>query len=126
MRFVNNYNYDLLLANPIANIGATDMSSTITGKALLLRDGLNFSVFLKWSGTPTGAFKLQCSNDNCGTEAEPTDWEDVTGSSYLVSGAAGQLVFNYDTAPFRWLRVVYTATSGSGTLTKATFNLKGN
>lgn len=126
MRALLNNTVNLLAAAPNDIFQETDMTSTITSRTIDLQAGLHFSVFLKWSGTPTGTFKLQASNDLAGTNPDAVvDWEDVTGSSYSVAGAAGQLVFNYDTAPFRWIRIVYTAASGSGTLTKALITLRG-
>lgn len=100
----------------------TDMSTTINGPAMGLEQSLHFSFMVKWTGTPTGTFKLQASND---IDATVTDWEDIPGSSVAVAGAAGQQVWNYTNAPFRFVRLVYTATSGSGTLSKALFSAKG-
>ena len=100
----------------------TDMSVTINGPAMCLEGSLHFSFQIKWTGTPTGTLKLQMSND---IDATVTDWEDIPGSSVAIAGAAGQQVYNYSNAPFRWVRVVYTATSGSGTLSKALFSAKG-
>ena len=111
-------NNNLIFENKFSSVNLT---SSINSAQISVIGWTNFSLMLKWTGTPTGTFKLQASNDFQTVE----DWEDVTGSSYAVAGAAGQLVFNYDTAPFRWIRIVYTATSGSGTLTKAMLNQKG-
>lgn len=100
----------------------TDMSTTINGPAMPLEQSLHFSFQVKWTGTPTGTLKLQASND---IDATVTDWEDIPGSSVAIAGAAGQQVYNYTNAPFRWVRLVYTASSGSGTLSKALFSAKG-
>lgn len=111
-------NNNLIFENKFASV---DMATSFNSAQISIIGWAHFSLMLKWTGTPTGTFKLQASNDFQNVD----DWEDVTGSSFAVAGAAGQLVFNYDTAPFRWIRVVYTATSGSGTLTKANLNQKG-
>lgn len=115
---MRHYKAALVSSNRIA----TDMSVTINGPALILEQSQDFSIQAKWTGTPTGSFKLQCSND---VEATVTDWEDIPGSTLAVAGAAGTQVWNYTGAPFRWVRIVYTATSGSGTLTKCLFSAKG-
>lgn len=101
---------------------ATAMASTINGPAININLYQDFSFFAKWSSTPTGTFKLQSSNDLGDTV---TDWEDIPGSSVAVAGAAGQQMWNYTRSQFRWVRLVYTATSGSGTLSKCIFNAKG-
>lgn len=101
---------------------STAMASTINGPDINVNLYQDFSLFVKWSGTPTGTLKLQCSND---VGDSVTDWEDVPGSSVSVAGAAGQQVWNYTRAPFRWVRLVWTASSGSGTFTKVIFNSKG-
>lgn len=115
---MRHYKAALVSSNRIA----TDMSVTINGPALILEQSQDFSIQVKWTGTPTGTLKLQCSND---VESTVTDWEDIPGSSVAIAGAAGQQVYNYVRAPFRWVRLVWTASSGSGTFTKAIFNSKG-
>lgn len=102
-------------------LASASLASNNTSAAINVSDWTHFSLMLVWTGTPTGSFKLQCSNDM----QAPTNWEDVTGSSFAVAGAAGQLVFNYDTAPFKWVRLVYTSTSGTGTITVAQYHAKG-
>ena len=98
-----------------------NLSGSFNSEQISVANFFHFSLMLKWTGTPTGVFKLQGSNDDSTVE----DWEDITGSNFSTLGAAGQVVFNYDTAPFRWLRVVYTFTSGTGTLIKANLTQKG-
>ena len=111
-------NIDLVTEKQIS----TAMASSINGPDINVNLYQDFSVMIKWTGTPTGTFKLQCSND---VGDSVTDWEDVPGSSLAVAGAAGQQVYNYTRAPFRWVRLVWTASSGSGTFTKCIFNAKG-
>lgn len=101
---------------------ATAMASTINGPDINVNLYQDFSFHAKWTGTPTGSFKLQGSND---VGDSVTDWEDIPGSTLAVAGAAGTQMWNYTRSPFRWVRIVYTATSGSGTLSKMIFNAKG-
>ncbi len=115
---MRHYKIALVASNKIL----TDMSTTINGPAMNLDQTLHFSFHAKWTGTPTGSFKLQGSND---VESTVTDWEDIPGSTLAVAGAAGTQMWNYADAPFRWVRIVYTATSGTGTLSKCLFSAKG-
>lgn len=83
-------------------------------------------------GTINGSFKLQASNDLGDTSAvseanvqeEIVNWTDIAGSSVEIN-AAGDIMYNVEDTAFRWVRVVWTVTSGTGSLTSARFNLKG-
>lgn len=84
----------------------------------------------KWTGTPTGTFKLQCAvtkgENSANTPAVmPTDWQDIADSSYATGGAAGTYTWNVRDAFYNWIRVVYTNASGTGTLESVIFNAKG-
>ena len=116
------------------NLGfsGTDLSTNQTSYDLFLSNIFNYSIQLVFTGSPVGTFKLQCSNDQ-GNPVTPTQteqnsgvvhWTDVASSSTSVSGA-GNILFDVQNTGYRWVRVVYTASSGSGTLTVARFNLKG-
>lgn len=99
--------------------------------AILLATAEMYAVQLVFTGTPNGAFKLQASND-FGDPANPvesarasgvTNWTDLSGTSTNVS-AAGSLMFTVDKAPYRWVRVVFTHSSSTGSLTSIRFNSK--
>lgn len=67
--------------------------------------------------SPVGVLKLQASID---TGSSPTNWAD-TGLSFSIS-ADGTVIFNVaQDHNYKWVRTVYTRTSGSGTL-NTTFN----
>lgn len=67
--------------------------------------------------SPVGTLKLQASID---AALVPTNWAD-TGLSNAIS-ADGTVIFNVSQDHnYRWIRTVYTYTSGSGTL-NTTFN----
>jgi diaminopimelate epimerase len=93
-------------------ISAANAASTVTSAPLDLGDQKNLSIHVKFSSaTLVGTLKLQASNDN-------TDWVDITGSSQSV--AAGEShIWNIVDATYRNLRVVWTNSAGTGTLTAA-------
>lgn len=72
-----------------------------------------------YTGAPVGTLKVQVSNDNVvvGLGADPAsnvvNWTDYTGSSVAIS-AAGNTLYNMTFAGYRWARIVYTKTSGTG------------
>ncbi len=98
-----------------------------------------FAIQIVFTGTPNGTFKLQASCDPVPNAREtvgangvvtfsPTNWTDVTNSSFTVV-SSGSVFWNYDeTVNWTYVRVVYTdASSGSSTavITSSRFNGKG-
>lgn len=67
-----------------------------------------FSIHLVYTGAPVGSLKLQASNDGA-------TWEDVASSTVAVSAASSTL-YNLADQYYRLVRVVYTRTSGTGTI----------
>jgi hypothetical protein len=118
------------IANDLAvDAGSMTGTATINSDPIWLGFAAGVAIQAVWTGTPNGSFKLQCSIDS--QEPTPgnstptiTNWEDVADSSTTVTGAAGSYTWNVSDAYFRWIRVVYTNTSSTGTLT-VRFNTKG-
>jgi hypothetical protein len=52
------------------------------------------------------------------------NWTDITDSPQGIA-AAGNHVWQFENAGFNWVRVVYTAVSGTGSLDSARANVKG-
>src|ERR1019366_5264558 len=85
-----------------------------------------YSIEAVWTGTPVGSFNLEVSNDDVPVAPTPTNpgsnpsalvvnWVTYTGSSTTVSGA-GNFLWNCLEAGYRWVRVSYTASSSTGTV----------
>lgn len=90
-----------------------DMSGSLNSTPFLLDQNYGYSIQLTWTGTSVGTFTLQLSND-VGTDqfgAGVTNWTTLANSSNAVS-AAGTLAYNVNLAFYKWVRVVYTRTSG--------------
>jgi len=99
-------------------VSAGNLASNITSAAQQLNQMLMCSIQAVWSGSsPSGTLKLQISNDD-------SNWTDYSGSSQSVSGNTGSIMWNMSATPFPWIRVVYTAVSGTGSL-NVTVNGKG-
>lgn len=111
-------NIDLIKAVPV------DMSTSFDIEALWLADVVNYSIQLVFSGSPIGVWKLQASNDETrlidGVQhsPNPVNWTDIVGSSQPIS-ASGTHIWNVANEGYLWVRVVYTATSGTGSLDSA-------
>lgn len=109
-------------------VTAGAMASTITSTAQQLANVITFSIQAVFTGSPVGTFKLQCSTDTATdgtpTLVQPTNWDDIPNSSYAIT-AAGSNTWNYSgNTGFSWVRLVYTASSGSGVL-NVKINTKG-
>lgn len=111
-------------------VNAGDASANITSNAISLESIYGFAMQAVFTGTPTGTLKLQAS---CDPGSNPinasaigsgiTNWTDVANSSTAIS-AAGTVLYNIDAAYYKWVRIVYTASSGTSTL-NVRFNGKG-
>lgn len=110
---------------------STVMNATINSQAMQLLQMVTYSIQIFFTGTPTGSFKLQASDDTCPNPVPdivwPQNWTDVKDSTFNVA-AAGNVMWTVEFPGYNWVRVVYTDTS-SGTstaiITSATFNAKG-
>lgn len=67
-----------------------------------------------WTGTPTGSFIIEATVD--GVTWSSLDPRDADGNPPVAAGAAGNLVINLNQLPFKKIRFMYLAVSGSGTL----------
>jgi hypothetical protein len=86
-----------------------DMSSDITGPStnILHLDRVGFQ--LLWTGSPTGTFSVQVSNDE-------VTWADLTLSAAIAAAGSGDNAFIDAETGAAFIRVKYSASSGTGTL----------
>lgn len=93
-------------------IDAGDMSGNLTGSETNVTQLDNIGYIAEWSGTsPVGVLSVE-------VQSGPSGWAALDfGSPLAVSGNTGSLIINVNQLPFEKIRVVYTATSGTGSLT---------
>jgi hypothetical protein len=110
-----------------------DLSVSFNLKPIWLGHVALASIQLVFSGSsPTGTFKLQASCDpgqpNAQSEAQQysgvSNWTDISSSSQAVT-TSGNVIWNIADPGYQWVRVAWTATSGTGTVTKARSVTKG-
>lgn len=99
-----------LLPIPIVTNG--DMSGNITSSSTNIQflDFWSFEIIV--AGTPTGVFDIQISHDN-------SNWVSIPLSTAPVSTAGSPspiIIENTQVVPAPYIRLVYTSTSGTGTL----------
>jgi hypothetical protein len=117
---------------PYIIVDAASMGANVTSIGVNTNIGKNITIQAVWSGAPVGDFKVQISNDiveeNTLRGADPAsnviNWSDYTGSIQAAGGSSGNWMWLDKNIGYHWIRLVYTRTSGTGTLT-ATFNGKG-
>lgn len=103
------------------------MNTTITSQAILLDQMFGYSPQVTWTGSPVGNLSLQYSDDygpgiqNDGKNV--VNWTTDTTSTQPVAGI-NSFVWNTQYAMYRWVRVIYVPTSGSGNAT-GRINCKG-
>lgn len=90
-------------------ISGGDMSADITGPAQDLSYIIGYSVQAVWSGSPVGNIIVQCSNDGI-------TWKDITSTTTATGGGAGSVILNIVDAMYKKSRVIFSRTSGTGTL----------
>jgi hypothetical protein len=120
------------IGNGRLTLSSTSMAGSITSEPLWLGHIANYNLQMVFTGAPVGSFKLQISNDE-GCIVGPTEqtrdfkvtnWTDMANSATAIS-AAGNFSYEVQNAGHLWVRLVYTPTSGTGTITSARFNVKG-
>jgi hypothetical protein len=95
------------------------MGADVTSDQLALDSFSNFAIYAKYTGAPNGEIKLEASIDNTST---PTNWVQVSGSAVTITGA-DEVLWNMTNASYKWIRVKYVRTSGTGTL-NVNYNVK--
>lgn len=119
--------YNLL--NPVHVIVAKSMATSITSPAQETKLQDNLGVQFNWTGVPVGTFGVQVSmdyhQDQEGNITNQGNWTTLPLSPALTAVGTGGTAYadlNQLSAPY--IRVFYTAVSGTGTL-DAFINGKG-
>lgn len=115
---------------PVRLLTAGNMAGTINSNGEDVNQIFMFSIQAIFTGVPVGSLKLQISNDDVPMGLQGQDpainvvnWSDYTGSQVAVA-AAGNWMWIVSDGGYKWVRLVYTATSGTGSL-NVEYNGKG-
>lgn len=108
------------------------LAANYTSPPLITQQDFGVYIQAVWTGTPVGTFKLQTSNSyqpggavpGGGPAAAAGSWDDYPSSSQDSTGVTS-CSWNVADIFFPWVRVVFTSTSGTGTLTKLLCFTKG-
>lgn len=106
-------------------LNAVSLGATVTSGATSVKGVDKASILVEWSAgtSPVGTITVEARNGDGDGQTAPTWYELDMGSAISVSGSSGnhQLVFNE--LPFTDLRIKYTRSSGTATMT-ATITMK--
>jgi len=94
-----------------------DMSGNITSDEIDLSKVDGYAIQADYTGSPTGDIKIQCSVNG-------STWADYPSSEVAIPTATSPILWEITTAFYDKVRVIYTASSGSGTL-NVQINVKG-
>lgn len=109
---------DQAIVRPLPGSGtASNLASSTTFGPIPVR-GRQLSIIAAWTGTPTGTFDLQCSVDGATWASVPGASAEFTSNSQSQpAGSAGSAIWTWFGVPGGSVRLSYTATGGTGTLT---------
>lgn len=97
--------YNVYAYEPVQDI---DLSDDFTSEPIPTSRLFNYSVEFAWSGAAlVGEIALEISNDK-------THWQEYQDSPTPVTGANGQHILEVNEITTGWVRLVYRATSGTG------------
>lgn len=101
---------------------ATSIGSSQTSSEIEVGQSDYGSIFLSWTGTsPVGVLEVQAKNGEKGTY-RALDF----GSAINITGNSGSHDILLNEMPFTHLKLVYTRTSGTGSITaNVTFKSRG-
>ena len=104
----------------------TNGASGFNSNAYPLNQIFGFAIQAVITGTLNGSLSLQIScdpNTSAGSDDIPTNWTTYAGSPQTVTGV-GTAAWSVSDPWFTWVRLVWTFSSGSGTISEI-INSKG-
>ncbi len=100
----------------------TNAATSQTSAAVNLNYRYGIAIQAVFTGAPVGTASLQGSCDygnrnpiEPAGSSEVVNWTDIADSSSPVTGA-GTASWNYQGSFYKWIRLVYTSSSGTGTI----------
>ena len=104
---------------PYKLFNAADMSTTQTSPATNTENLDKASIIVRWSGTsPVGVITVEGKNKvQTANGMVDSDWVVLDFEPINVTGNSGNHTILFIELPFTELRLVYTATSGTGAIT---------
>lgn len=105
-----------------SNITNASMGANVTSSVsdIIYLDNIGVQVTWSAGSTPVGVLSIEVSadyaQDYLGNVTNAGNWVAIGSLTAAVSGNSGSVYFDINQISAPWIRVVYTRTSGSGTL----------
>jgi hypothetical protein len=98
--------------NSIITAGVMTGTASLGSTVIPILNGDNFSVQVRWTGTPTGTINFCLSNDQI-------NYDNLVFSPAIIQpiGTAGGFTANMTFLATGWFQMQYTNISGTGSLT---------
>ncbi len=115
--------YNLLKPVQLFAAGNQSMAGSLTSAVVEVRNQDNIGIQLHWTGTaPVGTFSFEISSDYLvdieGNVQNAGNWIALTVSPAIAAAGAGDDAYvDFNQLSAQYIRVKYTRTSGTGTLT---------
>lgn len=111
--------YNLLF--PVHVFNAASMATSLTSPVVEIRNQDNVGIQLHWTGAPVGDFDFQISSDHAqdsqGNVTNAGNWVSLPLSPAIsAAGSADDAYIDLNQMSAMYCRVVYTRTSGTGSL----------
>lgn len=106
---------------PYQILSAGDMSGNLASTAIDMLSLPFGAIELVWTGTPTGTFSIDGSIDNVPSATQVVNWYPTNTDVNNPAGSSSSTLVNLIGIGFRWLRVSYARTGGSGSLNVTVF-----
>lgn len=111
--------YNLLF--PVHVFNAASMATSLTSPVVEIRNQDNVGIQLHWTGAPVGDFDFQISSDHAqdsqGNVTNAGNWVSLPLSPAIsAAGSADDAYVDLNQMSAMYCRVVYTRTSGTGSL----------
>lgn len=103
-------------------ISGQSMSESFVSAPLLLVRAPGFNVQLVFTGSPVGTFSLQASADLTFEIPQIVNWDIISGSAQEITEAGSHSWRVNDR--YKWVRVVYVRTSGTGSCNGTIFAIE--
>lgn len=98
---------------PLNKPSILSASASIDSSEISTAFQIQCSVQAVATGTLAGNLKLQFSNDS----VDPTNWSDITNATVSITGTPGVFSIQKTELCYNFVRVVFTKSGGTGTIT---------
>jgi hypothetical protein len=92
------------------------VTASTNSAAIVATNVLYVSVQAVATSTIAGTVKIQFSNDIVNEQIGPTNWIDIPSATVSLTGTAGAFGIAKIDSCYKWLRIVFTKSGGTGTV----------